>query len=254
MRRLEVGFAAVVLAAAAVSVSVGAQEPSGKPGTTPSTAQQPGTERDKPTTPDRASAPRSDSRGFVDEMAIAGMAEVQLGKMAADRAASADVKSFGQMMVADHSKANDELKTVASQLNIQPTTQLDQKHRDLADKLSKLKGAEFDREYMTAMVQGHEEVLRKLQDRAGHQSPGSATPNRGGESDDPKGRDTTRGGPGAQPGQPGATRSSDGAPRAAGSPSGGAGDDALTQWAAKAAPTVQRHLERAKDIQQKVAK
>ena len=194
MRRLEVGAAAVAVTVALVSGSVRAQDAGGKPGPTASTAAQAGTT----------------DKGFVDEMAIAGMAEVQLGKMAADHAANADVKSFGQMMVADHSKANDELKQIASKLNIQPATQLDQKHRDLADKLSKLKGAEFDREYMMAMVQGHEEVLRKLMDRAGsHTTPTATTP---------------------------------------------LGDHALTQWAAKTAPTVQRHLERAKEIQQKVAK
>ena len=84
---------------------------------------------------------------FIDEMAVAGMAEVQLGKLATERAASADVKAFGQMMVTDHSKAGDDLKQVASQLKVQPPTQLDPKHRDLAERLSKLQGAAFDREY-----------------------------------------------------------------------------------------------------------
>ena len=52
------------------------------------------------------------------------------------------MKAFGQMMVNDHSQANDELKKVASQLKIQLPTQLDQKHKDLVDKLSKLQGPE----------------------------------------------------------------------------------------------------------------
>ena len=98
-------------------------------------------------------------------MTIAGLTEVQLGKIATERAASADVKAFGQMMVKDHSQAGDELKQVASQLRIQPTTQLDQKHKDLVDKLSKLQGAEFDREYINAMAQGHQEVLGKVRAR-----------------------------------------------------------------------------------------
>ena len=69
-------------------------------------------------------------------------------------------------MVKDHSAGNDELKQVASQLKIQPPTQLDQKHQEVVNKLSKLEGAAFDREYINAMVQGHQEALGKLRARA----------------------------------------------------------------------------------------
>ena len=73
-----------------------------------------------------------------------------------------DVKAFGQMMVKDHTRANTEVTQIAKQLNVTPPTHLDMKHRELIDRLSKLKGAEFDREYVTAMVMGHEEVSAKL--------------------------------------------------------------------------------------------
>jgi hypothetical protein len=162
-------------------------------------------------------------------MAVAGMAEVQLGKMAEERASSADVKAFGQMMVKDHSKAGDDLKQVASQLQVTPPSQLDQKHRDLADRLSKLQGAEFDREYMMAMVQGHEEVLNKVRMRAGDR--------------------LTSNEPASDRRPPTA-----GAPAAVGTTGNVPGEQALTQWAAKAVPTVQQHLERARDLQQKVGK
>jgi putative membrane protein len=157
----------------------------------------------------------ADSRTFINELTIAGMTEVQLGKMAMERAASPEVKAFGQLMVADHSKAGDELKQVASQLKIQPPAQLDQKHQDLADRLAKLSGAEFDREYMAAMVKGHEEVLSKVKAQAGPSRP----------------TDT-----------------------AVGTTGGAEGARALTAWAAKAQPVVEQHLQRARDIQQKVAK
>ena len=55
---------------------------------------------------------------FVHEAAIGGMAEVSLGKLAAEKATNPDVKQFGQRMVDDHSKANDELKTYASQKGV----------------------------------------------------------------------------------------------------------------------------------------
>ena len=72
------------------------------------------------------------------------------------------------MMVRDHSKANEELKKIAGQLKVTPPTSLNQKHQAFAAKLSKLQGAEFDREYMAEMVLGHEEVVNKLRMRAGN--------------------------------------------------------------------------------------
>jgi putative membrane protein len=69
------------------------------------------------------------------------------------------------MMVDDHTKAGESLKTVATQHNIPMPTALDDKHRDLRDRLAKLQGADFDREYMQAMVDGHEDVEDKLGSR-----------------------------------------------------------------------------------------
>ena len=93
------------------------------------------------------------------------MAEVELGKMAAERSTNAEVKKFGQMMVDDHTAAGDKLKAVASQHNIPVPTALDETHRDLRDKLAKLQGADFDREYMNAMVDGHEAVASEIESR-----------------------------------------------------------------------------------------
>ena len=70
-------------------------------------------------------------RDFVEDLAIAGMAEVELGRMAMERGASAEVKQFGDMMVKDHSKAGDELKQVAMQHSIPMPAGLDQKHQEL---------------------------------------------------------------------------------------------------------------------------
>jgi putative membrane protein len=107
----------------------------------------------------------SGDRDFVNDVAIANMAEIELGKMAAEKGMNAEVKKFGQMMVDDHSKAGDSLKTVATRHNIPMPTALDDEHRDLRDRLSKLQGADFDREYMQAMVDGHEAVEDKLGSR-----------------------------------------------------------------------------------------
>ena len=162
-RRSATTVMAVALATAVLSVQ--AQE-STRP------ADRSGQTADRQTT----NAAPTDTRMFINNMAIAGMAEVQLGKLASERGMSADVKQFGQMMVTDHTKANDELKQIAAKLNIQLPTELDTKHKALADRLSKLQGAEFDREYAMAMVSGHEEVAAALRPRSQSNRSTSAQP------------------------------------------------------------------------------
>jgi putative membrane protein len=117
------------------------------------------------TTGENASNVSAGDRDWINDMAADGMAEVELGKLAADHGLSADVKKFGQMMVTDHTKGNDELKQVASRFNIAPPPGMDDKHRDLYEKLSKLQGNDFDKQYMDAMVDGHEHAVDKLDDR-----------------------------------------------------------------------------------------
>ena len=102
---------------------------------------------------------------FVKDLVIGNIAEVELGRLTVERGASTEVKKFGQMMIDDHTKAGDKLKSVASARNIPVPTDLDDKHRDLRDKLAKLSGSAFDREYMAAMVEGHEGVAAKLESR-----------------------------------------------------------------------------------------
>jgi len=104
-------------------------------------------------------------KDFVKDMSNANTAEVELGRMAADRGANPEVKKFAQMMIDDHTKANDDLTTIASQHSIPVANELDDKHRDLRDKLAKLQGMEFDREYIDKMVDGHKDVLDKLESR-----------------------------------------------------------------------------------------
>jgi len=92
---------------------------------------------------------------FVNKAAMGGMAEVKLGELAKDHASSQDVKNFGQMMVDDHSKANDELKSIAAKKNITLPSSLGAKEQALYDRLSKLNGADFDKAYMKEMVSDH---------------------------------------------------------------------------------------------------
>lgn len=93
---------------------------------------------------------------FMNDAAPGGMAEVELGKMAASKAQNPEVKAFGQKMVADHTKANDELKEIAAQKKVKLSPDLLPTHKQLMEKLSKLSGADFDKEYVAAMVEAHE--------------------------------------------------------------------------------------------------
>ena len=96
---------------------------------------------------------------FVHMASSGGLAEVQLGQLATERAASPEVKQFGQRMVDDHTKANKELASIAQDKNMPVATELDPKHRAMADKLAKLQGAAFDREYLLGQVADHEETI-----------------------------------------------------------------------------------------------
>jgi len=93
---------------------------------------------------------------FMNEAAPGGMAEVELGKLAATKAENGEVKAFAQKMVEDHSKAGDELKQLAAQKKVMLPPDVMPKHKEIMDKLSKLNGADFDKEYVKAMVADHE--------------------------------------------------------------------------------------------------
>jgi putative membrane protein len=92
---------------------------------------------------------------FVKDAAMGGMMEVKLGEIAAKNAESADVKSFGELMVTDHSKANDELKALAESKGIKIPAKLDEKHQKMVDMMSKKTGAAFDKAYIKDMVKDH---------------------------------------------------------------------------------------------------
>lgn len=103
---------------------------------------------------------------FVEEAAISGLMEVELGKYVEANATNPRVKNFASMMVRDHTKANEELKTIAAQKNITVPTMLDEKHMDKMNKLKEKRGAELDKEYMDEMVDDHEKDTDKFKRHA----------------------------------------------------------------------------------------
>jgi putative membrane protein len=116
-------------------------------------------------------------------------------------------------MVRDHTKAGNDLKQIAGNYAIAPPTQMDPKHQELMMKLSEAKGADFDRQYMDAMVDGHQDVIDQLEKHADVDHFGD---NKGAVKPEP---------------------------------SNNQAEASINQWAASALPVVRGHLDMAKQIQ-----
>jgi putative membrane protein len=173
-----------------------------------------GEARDTPTTPGetRTEGVPADLQRWVQDVTMANTAEIELGKIASERASNAQVKEYGQMMVRDHMQAGTELQQTVSG-HVQVQEQMDEQHRDLAQKLRGLQGMEFDREYINAMVEGHQAVKGKLEERARTTANTETTVNRNAPN---AGHDQL--------------------------------EAAVNQWAAKTLPAVEKHLQRAEQL------
>jgi len=130
---------------------------------TMSAAAQSGTS-ETGTTSGKQSAGMGDTDStFVKKAAQGGLAEVELGQLAAQKASSEEVKRFGQRMVDDHTRANEELKQVAAQKNIDVPQQLDAKDKATKARLEKLSGEQFDRAYMRNMLKDHQKDVAEFE-------------------------------------------------------------------------------------------
>jgi len=105
-------------------------------------------------------------RTFLQSASNGGLAEVELGKLAEQRASNADVKSFGARMVKDHTAANKELATLSARKGVSFPTRIDRKDEELRDRLSKLSGPAFDRAYMQEMTADHEHDVAEFHQAA----------------------------------------------------------------------------------------
>lgn len=107
-----------------------------------------------------------DVSDFVAKAASGGLMEVQLGQYASQNASNDRVKAFGNMMVQDHTKANNELKSLASANNISVPADLSEEQKKHMDDLMKKKGKDFDKAYMSMMVDDHKEDIAAFQKAA----------------------------------------------------------------------------------------
>src|SRR5690554_4613679 len=109
---------------------------------------------------------QEDDADFAVKAADSGLAEVNASEVAQEKAQDQRVKDFAAMMIQDHTKANEELKTLAANKNITLPTAPGEPHlKNIAD-LNSYTGADFDREYMDLMVDDHQKAVSLFEDAA----------------------------------------------------------------------------------------
>lgn len=100
---------------------------------------------------------------FLQKAAADGLAEVELGTLAQEKAMRDEVRQFAARMVADHRKANESLMEIAGAKRVQLPTQPDARHRRHAERLRKLSGPDFDRAYMKLMLDDHKDAVKDFE-------------------------------------------------------------------------------------------
>ena|ERR1700744_2444697 len=96
---------------------------------------------------------------FVEKASAAGLAEVTAGKTATEKSQSDEVKTFGQQMVDDHTKAGDELKSIAQSKGMTVSSAPMASDTKAIASMSNLSGAAFDSAFKKKMVADHEKVI-----------------------------------------------------------------------------------------------
>ena len=108
----------------------------------------------------------SSDEKFVSKVFKGNLAEIKLGQLAVAKAQSPEVKQFGQRLIDDHTAANDKLMKIASQKGLQPKRELELSVQHEYNKLDKLSGTQFDREFMNYMVSDHQKDIKEFESAA----------------------------------------------------------------------------------------
>jgi putative membrane protein len=104
---------------------------------------------------------------FAKKAGAAGTAEVEMGKLGAQKATDADVKAYAQKMVADHTKANKELMAAAKAKNLEVPTEPDMMHKGMMEKFERQAAdKDFNHDFMQQMVRDHKKVVELFQSAA----------------------------------------------------------------------------------------
>ena len=102
-------------------------------------------------------------RNFLQELSQSNRVEVQLGRMAEQKATNPKVKDFARQMVNDHSKLQNQLEDFTAKRNFTLSTSTTPQQQNMVDQLQGMSGNEFDKQYMTRMLQDHKQDVAKVQ-------------------------------------------------------------------------------------------
>ncbi len=109
-----------------------------------------------------ASAADKADQKFMQEAMQGNLAEIQMGQLAQQKGQSDDVKSYGQMLVTDHTASNEDAKKVVDQMGMTPPTEPSATQKAMYNKISKLSGAAFDRSFAKEMVADHKKDIAEF--------------------------------------------------------------------------------------------
>lgn len=103
---------------------------------------------------------------FIMKAAEGGLAEVQLGQLAQQKASDPAVKQLGERLAQDHTKANDQLKSIAQQQGITLPTEPSAADQQLMKKMEGLSGSEFDHQFVAHTIKDHQKDIALFQKEA----------------------------------------------------------------------------------------
>jgi putative membrane protein len=109
--------------------------------------------------PVKAKAATDDDKKFLSMAAQSDVNEIKLSELAESKASNPDVKAFAEKMVTEHKQMTESMKPFADSWGLTPPTDLDADHQKEYDKLNGLAGGDFDKEYMSDMVNDHTKAL-----------------------------------------------------------------------------------------------
>jgi putative membrane protein len=109
---------------------------------------------------------KPDPKGFVPQALADGIAEVEFAKMAEKHANSDEVKQYARRLIKDHTEANNHLMDFAKEMKLAVVEGVSKERREKMTTLSKLKGNDFDREFLRTMVHDHEMAIKEFEHEA----------------------------------------------------------------------------------------
>jgi putative membrane protein len=105
-------------------------------------------------------------RRFLQDAAAGAVLEIELGRMAAERGTTEQVRQFGRRMADDQSQASEQLRSIAQSKGVPLPDSLDAKRRKEVEGLQKLSGMQFDQAYMRLMLEDHQRDIRDFRKTA----------------------------------------------------------------------------------------